>query len=125
VLAAGAVLALLALYGYLRRWAAVAAAVLALGALAGGAAALAGFRAYGPTADPRAVVVWSSGTLRSIPTEADVAQKTTTLAAGSTAVADKEFLDWIRIRFPGGQTGWIPKAAAVYLWKFPPPGKSG
>ena len=79
----------------------------------------AGYRAYGVTADTRAVVVWSAGVLRSIPTEADVTQKTTALAAGSTGLADKEFIGWIRISFPNGQSGWILRKEAIYLWQAP------
>jgi hypothetical protein len=73
-------------------------------------------------ADTRAVVVWRAGILRSIPTEADVSQKTTPLPAGSVAIADKAFLGlrWIRIAFPNGETGWIPRGEAVFLWGPPP-----
>jgi hypothetical protein len=76
--------------------------------------------AYGITADTRAVVVWRAGILRSIPTEADVSQKTTPLAAGSAAIADKAFLGWIRVAFPNGETGWIQRGEAVFLWGRPP-----
>jgi hypothetical protein len=65
-------------------------------------------------------VVWRTGILRSIPTEADVSQKTTPLPAGSTAIADKAFLGWLRLAFPNGETGWIPKGEAVFLWDSPP-----
>ena len=120
--AAAAALALLlaAAYGVLRRaWALpVALTALALAVLAGAAALLA-YRAYGITADTRAVVVWRAGVLRSIPTEADVSQKTTPLAAGSSAVADRQFLGWIHLSFPNGQTGWTRRGDAVYLWRFP------
>jgi hypothetical protein len=49
-----------------------------------------------------------------------VSQKTTTLAAGSTALADKEYLRWIRLSFPNGQTGWVPRSEVTYLWRSPP-----
>jgi len=45
--------------------------------------------AYGNAANTRAVISWRAGTLRSIPTDADTAQKTAPLAAGSVAIADK------------------------------------
>ncbi|HMD61132.1 MAG TPA: BatD family protein, partial [Opitutaceae bacterium] len=121
-LAAGALALLLAeAYGGRRRaWPRSAAlAALAIAALVA-IAALAGNRAYGITADTRAVVVWRAGILRSIPTEADVSQKTTPLAAGSSALADKAFLGWIRLAFPNGQTGWILRSEAVFLWGPPP-----
>jgi len=84
-------------------------------------ASLAAYRAYGITADTRAVVVWRAGLLRSIPTEADVSQKTTPLAAGSAAIADRAFLGrWIRLEFPNGESGWVPSGEAVFLWASPP-----
>jgi hypothetical protein len=81
------------------------------------AAAWLGVREYGATADGRAVVAWRAGVLRSIPTEADTAQKTTSLAAGSVAIADKTFLGWTRLSFDNGQTGWVRKDDLVPLWR--------
>ena len=86
-------------------------------AILAGIASLVGYRAFGIMADTRAVVIWRAGSLRSIPTEAEVSQKTTPLPAGSAAVADKSFLGWIRIRFPNGQTGWVPRSEAIYVWQ--------
>jgi len=71
---------------------------------------------YGATADRRAVIVWRTGVLRSIPTEADSAQKTTPLVAGSVAVVERTFLKWHRLAFPNGQTGWVPANEVVALW---------
>ncbi|MSU22369.1 MAG: protein BatD [Opitutus sp.] len=82
-----------------------------------GATALFSVLTYGETADARAVVVWHADTLRSIPTEADTTQKTTALAAGSVAIADKIFLGWTRLRFENGQTGWVRKDSLVSLWR--------
>jgi hypothetical protein len=116
-------LMLAAAYGRRRRGWAVATALAALSlALLTGAAAFAAYRAYGIAADTRAVVVWRAGILRSIPTEADVAQKTTPLPAGSAAIADRTFLGsrWIRLAFPNGETGWIQRGEAVFLWGLPP-----
>jgi hypothetical protein len=101
-------------------WLRAPALALLVAALALGAASLAAFRAYGLTADTRAVIIWQAGLLRSIPTEADVSQKTSPLAAGSAAIADRTFLTWIRVVFPSGETGWIPRDEAVYVWG--PPG---
>jgi hypothetical protein len=121
LLAASLALLLLAAYGVTRRaWAVPAASLLALASILAALGSFFGYRAYGITADTRAVVVWSTGVLRSIPTEADVSQKTTPLPAGSTAVADKAFLRWIRVSFPNGQTGWILRSEATYIWKAPP-----
>ena len=121
LLASALSLVLCVAYGLARRtWAVPVSALLALVSVAGGVASLVGYRAYGIAADTRAVVVWSAGVLRSIPTEADVSQKTTPLPAGSTAIADKSFLRWIRVSFPNGQTGWILRSEATYLWQSPP-----
>jgi hypothetical protein len=102
-----------------RRWALPAGSALLLLAVLAAAASLVSYRAFGITADTRAVVVWRTGTLRSVPTEADVSQKTTPLPAGSTAIADREFIDWIRLSFPNGQTGWVPRGETVPLWRSP------
>jgi hypothetical protein len=94
--------------------------LLAFTSIVAGLSSFVGYRAYGITADTRSVVVWGAGVLRSIPTEAEVSQKTTPLPAGSTAIADKAFLRWIRVSFPNGQTGWILRSEATFLWKAPP-----
>jgi hypothetical protein len=76
-----------------------------------------GYTAYGIAGDGRAVVVARSGTLRSIPTEADTAQKTAALPGGSMAVVDQTFLGWVRLAFSNGQTGWVRKEEVVAIWK--------
>ncbi|MCC6414342.1 MAG: hypothetical protein IT582_00310 [Opitutaceae bacterium] len=93
----------------------LALVVLLLGVLTIGAAAT-GHHAYGVAANPRAALVWRAGTLYSIPTEADTAQQTTTLAAGAMGVMDKTFLGWTRLSFPNGQTGWVRQSEIVPLW---------
>ncbi len=94
----------------------VAALLLAAGVVVAGAA-LVSLHTYGPTADERAVMVWRGSVLRSIPTEADTTQKTTTLAAGSVAVVDRTFLSWQRLSFENGQTGWVHSDDTLALWK--------
>jgi tetratricopeptide (TPR) repeat protein len=84
-----------------------------LGAVSGGI----GVGAYGNAADARAVIIWKPSVLRSIPTEVDTAQKTSPLAAGTIAVADKTFLGWRRLAFENGQTGWVRQEELVPLWK--------
>jgi BatD DUF11 like domain len=120
---AGAVtlgLGLLGLYRRVPRTAAlVASAVLLLASLLTCLAALVAHNAYGIAADPRAAITWRSGTLRSIPTEADVAQKTVPLAAGNMGIVDATFLRWVRLSFPGGETGWVPREELVFVWKNP------
>ena len=107
------------LYGPRRagvRWTAVGLFILAS---AGSAAAISSLLAYGTAASTSAVVIARAGTLRSIPTEADTAQKTSPLAPGALAVTDLSFLNgrWIRLVFENGQTGWVRKDDVVPLWK--------
>ncbi|MEX2045258.1 MAG: protein BatD, partial [Opitutus sp.] len=78
---------------------------------------IAAWHSYGLAADTRAVTVARSGTLRSIPTEAETSQKTTALAAGSMAIADDTFLGWAHLRFENDQTGWVRKEEIVPVWK--------
>jgi tetratricopeptide (TPR) repeat protein len=110
--------ALLAAHGLARgRWPLRAAAAALVLGLAAGLGGWLGVRAYGLAADPRAAVTWRAGTLRSIPTEADAAQKTTPLPAGSAAVVDKTYLGWVRLRFAEGPTGWVRDEEVVRLWQ--------
>jgi hypothetical protein len=81
------------------------------------AAATFSLHTYGPLADPAAVFVWKAGTLRSIPTDADTTQKTSPLSAGSIAVAEKSFLGWTKLIFPGGQTGWVRTEDLIPLYR--------
>ncbi len=98
------------------RWTAVGLFIVAS---AGSAAAISSLLAYGTAASTSAVVVARAGTLRSIPTEADTAQKTSPLAPGALALTDLSFLKgrWIRLVFENGQTGWVRKDDVVPLWK--------
>ena len=73
--------------------------------------------AYGIAAHPGAALVWRGGDLYSIPTEAETAQQTTPLPAGTMGVADKIFLGWTRLSFPNGQTGWVRHSEIVMLWR--------
>jgi hypothetical protein len=118
--AAGLIAVLAAAFGAAggrrRGTAALGIALLAVGVV-GGAASAAGWKAYGMAADPSAGIVWRNSTLRSIPTEADTAQKTTPLPAGSVARVDKRFLGWVRLDFDNGQTGWVRKDEVIWLWK--------
>jgi len=117
--AIGGAFLLLCGYGNLARWLKITAITLfILAAILGGAAAFS-LRVYSPINDARAVIVWHDTTLRSIPTEADTAQKTTPLAAGTVAIVDKSFLTgrWTRLSFPNGQTGWLRQEDLVRIWQ--------
>ena len=94
-----------------------ALSALVLGLLAAGAS-VSSLYAYRRTAHPDAVLAWRAGTLRSIPTEADNTQKTTTLPPGSLALADANtFLGWTHLTFENGQTGWVRSEEIIPLWK--------
>lgn len=86
-------------------------------AFALGGVALSSRTAYGLAASPEAVVVWRSTTLRSIPTEAETTQKTTTLAAGSVGQVNRTFLGWTHLTLANGQTGWLRQDDIIPLWR--------
>jgi len=96
-----------------RRW--LSGSLLAVSLIIGTAAGLS-LNAYGPLADSRAVMVVTSTTLRSIPTELDTPQKSTPLSIGVIATTDKTLLGWTRLSFPDGQTGWTRTETLVPLW---------
>ena len=79
--------------------------------------AVASLHFYGDAADPRAAIAWHQVLLRSIPTEADTQQKTSSLPAGSLGIVDKGFLGWVRLAFPNGQTGWVRQEDIVWLYR--------
>ncbi len=112
-------LILLLLQGYRRigGWGKPTALTTILLAMLLAAAATFSLRTYGPLADPAVVFVWKASTLRSIPTEADTTQKTSPLSAGSIAVAEKSFLGWTKLAFPGGQTGWVRTEDLIALYR--------
>ncbi len=110
-------LALLHLYGRGPRWSPLAAWLCLAFAFATGATAAVSLHRYGLAQDPRTAVVWHATTLRSIPTEADTAQKTSPLPAGSLAIVERTFLGWIRLGFPNGQTGWVRNEDVVRLYR--------
>lgn len=115
--ALGAALFLLQAYGLLGRWStAVALACLSLAVILGVLGSFS-WSAYQESRDIRAAMVWKPTTLRSIPTEADVSQKTSPLAAGTIAIIDKTFLTWYRLEFSNGQTGWVRQDDLVRLWE--------
>lgn len=109
---------LLCAYGVARsRWVMRCALIVFGLAALSAAGAYASWRAYGPSADSRAVVIWRNGTLRSIPSEVESGQKTAPLPAGSLAIADKNFLGWVRLAFDNGQTGWVRRDEVIWLWR--------
>ncbi|MCF7759983.1 MAG: BatD family protein [Cephaloticoccus sp.] len=108
---------LLVSYGLGPRWSKWLALVAIVAGVLVGSSAVTGRHAFGIAAQPQTALVWSAGTLYSIPTEADSAQQTTSLAAGSMGTVDQTFLGWARLNFPNGQTGWVRQDTLVYLWK--------
>jgi hypothetical protein len=95
------------------------ATLVLVGCFALAGSALAGEFTYGIAAKKDAVVVARPGILRSIPTEADITQKTSPLSPGAIALADKTFLAdrWVRLSFENGQTGWVRSEEIVPIWK--------
>jgi tetratricopeptide (TPR) repeat protein len=98
---------------WLRR---VAELMMVLAVVLGGSA-LMSVRTYGLLAQNDIAVVAQNTVLRSVPTEATNAQKTSPLPAGSLAVVDQAFLGWSRLVFPNGQTGWVRTDAVVTLYR--------
>ena len=82
-----------------------------------GGSALMSMRTYGLLVQRDIAVVAQNTVLRSVPTEATNAQKTSPLPAGSLAVVDQAFLGWSRLVFPNGQTGWVRTDAVVTLYR--------
>lgn len=110
-------LGLLHLYGHRSPWLPRFALVCIALAICTTVTASLSLQRYGLATDARTAVVWHATTLRSIPTEADTAQKTSPLAAGSLAIIDRSFLGWIRLVFPDGQTGWVRNEDVVRLYR--------
>ena len=114
-----AALIMLLLQGYRRinGWGKPTALATILLAILLAAAGTFSLHTYGPLANPTAVFVWRAGTLRSVPTDADTAQKTSPLSAGSIAVVEKTFLGWTKLHFAGGQTGWVRTEDLIPLYR--------
>jgi len=104
-------------YGLLRRSVKTTAFTLGLSGVLFTALALFGRSHYGLATHPHAALVWRTGTLYSIPTEADISQQTTPLSAGAIGVAEKTFLGWTQLRFSNGQTGWARETELIRLWE--------
>ncbi len=117
ILTAGVLWLLLRAYRPTPKWSRPAAPVAMGAGLLLVLVAATSLHLYGDTVNPRAVLVWHQVLLRSIPTEADTQQQTSSLPAGTLAVADKPFLDWIRLDFPNGQTGWVRQDDVVWLYR--------
>ena len=112
-------LILLLLQGYKRigSWGSWIAVLAGLAAMLLAAAGTFSLRTYGDLANPGAVFVWEATTLRSIPTDADTAQKTSPLSAGSIAVVEKSFFGWTKLTFAGGQSGWVRTETLIPLYR--------
>lgn len=106
-------------YGSRRRSLTFTAIGLLAVALLTAAAGVISIRAYGITARPDAAIIARGSTLRSIPTDADIPQKTSSLSPGTLALVEKTFLEgrWLRLSFENGQAGWVRKEDVVQIWK--------
>jgi tetratricopeptide (TPR) repeat protein len=117
LLAVALVLLLLQGYRRIRGWGKPTALTASLLAVILAGTATFSLHTYGQLAHPDAVFVWRATTLRSIPTDADTAQKTSPLSAGSIAVVEKTFLGWTKLSFPGGQSGWVRQEELIPLYR--------
>ncbi len=117
LLAVALVLLLLQGYRHIGSWGKPTALTASLLAVVFAGAATFSLHTYGQLAHPDAVFVWRATTLRSIPTEADTAQKTSALSAGSIAVVEKTFFGWTKLNFPGGQSGWVRSDELIALYR--------
>lgn len=117
LLAAALIVLLLQGYRRIGAWGKPVALTTSLLAVMLAVAATLSLHAYGPLADPAAAFVWRPATLRSIPTDADTAQKSSPLSAGSLAVAEKTFLGWTKLQFAGGQSGWVRTEDLISLYR--------
>ncbi len=115
--ATGLVVLLLQAYKRIGGWGAPVAILAGVVAMLLAAAGTFSLHTYGELANPGAVFVWEATTLRSIPTDADTAQKTSPLSAGSIAVVEKSFLGWTKLSFPGGQSGWVRTETIIPLYR--------
>jgi hypothetical protein len=105
-------------YGTVRGRAWIGRALLVVG-IAGGGAALASLRIYGPLADARAALVAGQPVLRSVPTDAQQAQEQKPLAAGTLVVVEQDFLGWVKVDLRSGETGWLRHGDLVPLYAVP------
>lgn len=99
-----------------RRWRFYTAAALLAAGVATAATSTGALRTWGSLADPNIALVWTPTELRSIPTEA-AEQQTQPLGAGTIARIDRQFLGWIQLAFPDGQTGWVRREVVVAFYR--------
>ena len=98
------------------KWGARSATILGV-AVAG--LALGSVQQYGALGDPDAAMVATSGVLRSVPTEAQSAQAQRPIAAGTVVVKGAEFLGWLKVVLPSGESGWLRARSVVPLYAAP------
>lgn len=114
----GATLLVLALYrpGPRRAW-----RVVGLGCALGGAGiwilANAALGAYGPGADPRAVVVIRSAELRPFPSDLTPKKQTAALPVGTLARVQRTFLGWDQIAVGPDLAGWVRAGSVTWIYR--------
>jgi hypothetical protein len=99
-----------------RRW---LARLPTMGGLALAGSALLALQQYGVLANPAAAVVAQETVLRSVPTDAQEAQAQHQILPGSVVLLQKDFLGWIRVALPSGETGWLRRDAIVPFYAAP------
>jgi len=96
-----------------------AAAAAALAGGVGLGVALLALSAWGELADPRAAVLGSAASLRSVPTEA-VEQAERRLEPGLLVTEERRFLGWSEVRASNGDRGWLRSDGLTLLYAAPP-----
>lgn len=94
------------------------AALIGAGVLCALASTIA-LQRYGALADPNAALVAQTTVLRSVPTDAEAPGQQRPLAAGALVLAQRDFLGWVQITLPSGETGWLRDADLVPLYGAP------
>ncbi|MGH7787144.1 MAG: hypothetical protein ACRERC_09790, partial [Candidatus Binatia bacterium] len=95
-----------------------AVALIGAGVLCTVAATIA-LQRYGTLADPNAALVAQTTVLRSVPTDAEAPAQQRPLAAGALVIAQRDFLGWVQIALPSGESGWLRDADLVPLYGAP------
>lgn len=117
LLAFGALLVLVLLFGRRRRWLLVASvSSLAVG-LGGMAVTWMALSSYGALASREAAIIWETGPLRDLPVESSVEAGAAVAGAGLIGRVDRAFLDWRRIDFGDGRSGWVRERSLVRVWE--------
>lgn len=74
------------------------------------------FSSYGILTQPGAVIVAEAGEMKSLPTDVEVAQLSSSLSEGAIAIQRKTFLGWSQIELPNDEIGWVRTSTLVPVY---------